>query len=84
MQKRAEPAFKRANEAYVAFSSRGRDDQLAKPEGSATGKPAEIAAADKSIRTTGAQIARLKPPQEGPGAASQGPAGLRSEHEDGA
>ncbi|MEY2516996.1 MAG: hypothetical protein QOJ89_4354 [bacterium] len=64
VQKRAEPAFKRANEAYVAFSRRGAPDQVAKPEGAATGKPEEIAAAERSIRSTRARIARLRPPSE--------------------
>ena len=64
VQKRAEPAFKRANEAYVAFSRRSAPDDLAKPEGAATGKPEEIAAAERSIRTTRSRIARLRAPSE--------------------
>jgi hypothetical protein len=64
VQKRAEPAFKRANEAYVAFSQRGAKDPVAKPEGAATGKPEEIAAAEQAIRRTRAQIARLRPPAD--------------------
>ncbi len=64
VQKRAAPAFERANEAYVAFSQRGAKDVLAKPEGTATGKPEEIAAAERSIRTTRSRIARLRAPSE--------------------
>jgi hypothetical protein len=64
VQKRAEPAFKRANEAYVEFSRRGAPDDVAKPEGAATGKPEEIAAAERAIRATRARIARLRPPSE--------------------
>ena len=33
VQKSAEPAFERANEAYVAFSRRGADEQIARPIG---------------------------------------------------
>ena len=64
VQKRAEPAFKRANEAYVAFSQRGAKDAVAQPEGAATGEPEEIAAAEQAIRRTRAQIARLRPPAD--------------------
>ena len=64
VQKSAEPAFKRANEAYVAFSRRGAAEQVARPVGSPTGKPEEIAAAERAIRRTRARIARLRPPSD--------------------
>ncbi|MDX6678523.1 MAG: hypothetical protein QOE31_2575 [Solirubrobacteraceae bacterium] len=64
VQKRAAPAFERANKAYVAFSRRGRPDEVAKPQGAATGKPEEIAAAERAIRATRTRIARLRPPAE--------------------
>lgn len=64
VQKSAEPAFERANEAYVAFSRRGAEEQVAQPEGAATGKPEEIAAAEQAIRRTRARIARLRAPSD--------------------
>lgn len=64
VQKSAEPALERANEAYVAFSRRGAEEQMARPEGSATGKPEEIADAERAIRRTRGRIAKLRPPAD--------------------
>jgi hypothetical protein len=64
VQKRAEPAFKRANEAYVSFSRRGAPEEVARPVGAATGRPEEIAAAERAIRSTRSRIARLRAPSE--------------------
>ena len=64
VQKRAGPALERANEAYVSFSRRGVPEEVPRPEGAATGKPEEIAAAERAIRTTRSRVARLRAPSE--------------------
>lgn len=55
IQRRSEPAFKRANEAYVRFSQRRLDAAVA---------ARDLASAERSIRSTRARIAALAPPAE--------------------
>ncbi len=55
IQHRSAPAFKQAQEAYVAFSR----DSTAPPQ-----VQGRLDSAERSLRTTRAQIADLKPPQE--------------------
>jgi hypothetical protein len=55
IQRQSAPQFKRANDAYARFSRNQRD---------ATATVRDLTAAERSIRTTRARIAQLRPPAE--------------------